>query len=98
MKNNKPTNRLAACLLPYARKYLQHHSVLLIFTAIITENYLQKVSVQIHSCCLSLQGKVHQNNHIRQLRVSTMVNGILKYSGPQVLRDHGNFEHSIFSY
>lgn len=31
MKNNKPTNRLAAYLLPYARQYFQHHSLLLNF-------------------------------------------------------------------
>lgn len=54
MKNNKPTNRLVAYLLPYARKYLQHHPVLLIFTAMVIENYLQNGSVQIHSYCLSL--------------------------------------------
>lgn len=54
MKNNKPTNTLAAYLLSHARKYLQHHPVLLIFTAMIIENYLQNGSVQIHSYCLSL--------------------------------------------
>lgn len=98
MKNNKPSNRLAAYLLTYARKYLQHHPVLLIFTAMIIENYLQNGSVQIHSYCLSLWRKVHQNNHVRQLRVSIMTNAILKYSGPEVLRYCGNFGYSIFSY
>lgn len=98
MKNNKPSNRLAAYLLPYARKYLLHHPVLLIFTAMIIENYLQNSSVQIHSYCLSLWRKVHQNNHVRQLRVFIMTNAILKYSGPEVLRDYGNFGYSIFSY
>lgn len=52
MKNNKPTNRLAAYLLPYARQYFQHHPVLLIFTAMIIENYLQNGSVEIDSHCL----------------------------------------------
>lgn len=41
MKNNKPTIRLAAQLVPYARKYLHHHPVVFVFTAMITENYQQ---------------------------------------------------------